>query len=91
MSGRLRLRWVAVLLGLLAALAGGARVLAAGGSSISGALTFNWSMAERFGMDAVRFVNSPVGRAHNLRGINARVIAGGVVRPGDAIRKLVGR
>jgi len=47
--------------------------------------------AERFGMDAVRFVNSPVGRAHNLRGINARVIAGGVVRPGDAIRKLVGR
>jgi len=44
--------------------------------------------AERFGMDAVRFVNSPVGRAHNLRGINARVIAGGVVRPGDPIRKL---
>src|SRR5262245_5535963 len=44
--------------------------------------------AERFGMDAVRFVNSPVGRAHNLRGINARVIAGGVVCPGDAIRKI---
>jgi MOSC domain-containing protein YiiM len=44
--------------------------------------------AERFGMDAVRFVNSPIGRAHNLRGINARVITGGVVRPGDAIRKI---
>jgi len=44
--------------------------------------------AERFGMDAVRFVNSPVGREHNLRGVNARVVTGGVVRPGDAVRKL---
>ena len=30
--------------------------------------------AERFGTDAARFVNSPVGREHNLRGVNARVI-----------------
>src|SRR5262249_42155777 len=30
--------------------------------------------AERFGIDAVRFVNSSIGRAHNLRGVNARVI-----------------
>src|SRR4051812_18463251 len=53
MRGKLRLRWVAVLLGLMAALAGGARVMAAvGGSSVQGPLTFNWSMAERFGMDA---------------------------------------
>src|SRR3954468_19368945 len=44
--------------------------------------------AERFGMDAVRFVNSPVGREHNLRGVNARVITGGVVRPGDEVRKV---
>jgi hypothetical protein len=44
--------------------------------------------ATRFGQDAIRFVNSEVGREHNLRGINTRVIAGGVVRPGDAIRKL---
>jgi hypothetical protein len=44
--------------------------------------------AERFGMDAVRWVNSPVGREHNLRGVNARVITAGVVRPGDAIRKV---
>ena len=44
--------------------------------------------AERFGMDAVRFVNSPVGREHNLRGVNARVITGGVVRPGDRLRKI---
>src|SRR6185436_2665591 len=44
--------------------------------------------AERFGMDAVRFVNSPAGREHNLRGVNARVVNGGVVRPGDRVRKL---
>lgn len=42
----------------------------------------------RYGIDATRFVNSPAGRAHNLRGINARVVTGGVVRPGDIIRKL---
>jgi len=44
--------------------------------------------AERFGADATRFVNSPVGREHNLRGVNARVVIGGIVRPGDAIRKI---
>jgi len=47
--------------------------------------------AERFGTDAARFVNSPVGREHNLRGVNARVITSGVVRPGDRVRKIVDR
>jgi MOSC domain-containing protein YiiM len=42
----------------------------------------------RYGEAALRFVNSPVGRELNLRGINTRVIAGGVVRTGDAIRKV---
>ncbi len=42
----------------------------------------------RFGEDALRFVNSPVGRELNLRGINAKVIEGGVVRVGDTIRKI---
>ncbi|MBO0867907.1 MAG: MOSC domain-containing protein [Micromonosporaceae bacterium] len=46
--------------------------------------------AARFGVDALRFVNSPEGRALNLRGINTRVVSGGVVRPGDPIRKLAG-
>lgn len=46
--------------------------------------------AERFGPDASRFVNSPVGRAHNLRGVNARVVAGGVVRTGDVVTKHAG-
>lgn len=44
--------------------------------------------ASRFGADALRFVNSDVGRELRLRGVNARVIAGGVVRVGDAIAKL---
>ena len=40
----------------------------------------------RFGVDAMRFVNSSVGRELNLRGINARIVTGGTVRTGDAIR-----
>ncbi len=41
----------------------------------------------RFGVDALRFVNSPVGRELRLRGLNARVVVPGTVRVGDAIRK----
>jgi MOSC domain-containing protein YiiM len=44
--------------------------------------------AARFGLDALRFVNSTVGSALNLRGINTRVVHAGVVRPGDVVRKL---
>jgi len=43
--------------------------------------------AARFGVDALRFVNSKDGQALRLRGANARVVRGGVVRPGDIIRK----
>jgi MOSC domain-containing protein len=42
----------------------------------------------RFGTEALKWVNSPVGRELNLRGVNARVVAGGAVRPGDEIAKL---
>jgi MOSC domain-containing protein YiiM len=42
----------------------------------------------RFGSDTLRFVNSPVGRALHLRGINAKVVRPGTVRTGDAVRKL---
>jgi len=42
----------------------------------------------RFGRDAAVFVNSPVGRSLNLRGINARVIESGAVRTGASVRKL---
>jgi len=43
---------------------------------------------ERFGTDALRFVNSPVGRQLNLRGINAKVVQPGVVQVGDIVRKM---
>ena len=43
---------------------------------------------ERFGLDAMKFVNSPVGRQLNLRGINARVVQAGTVRRGEIARKL---
>lgn len=42
----------------------------------------------RFGVDALKFVNSPEGRAQGLRGINAKVIQPGVIRTGDTIQKL---
>ncbi|HMF56341.1 MAG TPA: hypothetical protein VK619_08350 [Pyrinomonadaceae bacterium] len=42
----------------------------------------------RFGLDAMKFVNSPVGRELHLRGINARVVRAGVIRVGDLIRKV---
>ena len=41
----------------------------------------------RFGIDAMKFVNSPVGRAHNLRGINAKVVRNGRIRVGDLVSK----
>jgi len=40
----------------------------------------------RFGLDAMKFVNSPVGRELNLRGINARVVQPGAIHVGDAVR-----
>lgn len=39
----------------------------------------------RFGLDAMKWVNSPEGRALHLRGIYAKVVRGGVVRPGDRV------
>jgi MOSC domain-containing protein YiiM len=44
--------------------------------------------SSRFGLDALIFVNSAEGRALNLRGINTRVVQAGVVRIGDAVRRL---
>jgi MOSC domain-containing protein YiiM len=42
----------------------------------------------RFGSDALRWINSPRGRELRMRGANARVVRGGVVRVGDAVRPL---
>ena len=43
---------------------------------------------ERFGADAMKFVNSAVGRDMCLRGINTWVIQQGAVSVGDVVRKL---
>jgi len=43
---------------------------------------------ERYGEDAQRFVNSTIGRALQLRGINAWVVKNGTVRTGDTVRVL---
>jgi hypothetical protein len=42
----------------------------------------------RFGLDAMQFVNSQIGRELCLRGINAKVIEAGDVRVGDVVRKI---
>ena len=42
---------------------------------------------QRFGVDAMKFVNSPIGRRLRLRGLNARVVHPGVVRVGDLVRR----
>jgi MOSC domain-containing protein YiiM len=43
---------------------------------------------ERFGAEAMRFVNSRVGRRLRLRGMNTRVVRPGIVRCGDIAAKL---
>ena len=42
---------------------------------------------ERFGPASVKFVNSPIGLALHLRGVNAKVVAAGRICVGDAVRK----
>ena len=42
----------------------------------------------RFGSEALRWINSPIGRAHRMRGLNARIIEPGSIRVGDSIHRL---
>jgi hypothetical protein len=42
----------------------------------------------RFGVEAMKFVNSPLGRQLNLRGINARVVQSGTIRLGDLATRI---
>lgn len=42
----------------------------------------------RFGLEAMKFVNSTVGRQLNLRGVNAKVVRSGTVRTGDGVNKI---
>ena len=45
---------------------------------------------KRFGADAIKFVNSKIGKQLHLRGIYAKVVEAGMVAVGDQVRK-VGR
>ncbi len=42
----------------------------------------------RFGLDAHHFVNSPLGSELSLRGVNAIVVEGGAIRPGDRLTRV---
>ena len=44
--------------------------------------------AARYGIDAMKFVNSKEGKLLRLRGINARVVEAGAVKIGDLVRKV---
>ncbi len=43
---------------------------------------------ERFGLDAMKFVNSSVGKKLHLRGINAKVVQTGVIKTNDSVKKI---
>lgn len=64
-------------------LALGSAVLEITGEAHNGCKKF----ARRFGPDAVRFVNSELGKRLHLRGIYARIVQGGVIRVGDVITR----
>jgi hypothetical protein len=42
----------------------------------------------RFGVEAMKFVNSPEGKRLHLRGINTKIIQPGVIRVGDIVKKI---
>ena len=42
----------------------------------------------RFGTEALKFVNSPLGTQLRLRGLNAKVVKPGTIRVGDMMKKL---
>jgi hypothetical protein len=42
----------------------------------------------RYGVDALRWVNSPEGKSLHLRGVNGRVVEPGTIRRGDTVSKL---
>jgi MOSC domain-containing protein YiiM len=42
----------------------------------------------RFGVEAMKFVNSPEGKRLHLRGINTRVVQAGSIHVGDTVQKI---
>jgi hypothetical protein len=39
-------------------------------------------------VEALKFVNSPEGKRLHLRGINTRVVRGGIIHIGDVVKKI---
>lgn len=46
--------------------------------------------SSRFGVEAMKFVNSPEGKRLHLRGINTKVIQAGMIHAGDVVKKIDG-
>lgn len=44
--------------------------------------------ADRFGLEALKFISSPEGKRLQLRGVNAKVVRPGAIRVGDVVRKV---
>ena len=44
--------------------------------------------SNRFGLDALKFVSTPLGRELSLRGINCRIVQSGTVETGDVVKKI---
>ena len=65
-------------------LAVGTAVLEVSALPHTGCLKF----VSRFGSEAMKFVNSPLGKSLCLRGINAKIIQGGTVKVGQTARKI---
>ena len=65
-------------------LAIGSAVIEVSGRPHNGCKKFS----SRFGVEAMKFVNSPEGKRLHLRGINTTVVQAGVIRLGDKVRKL---
>ncbi len=63
---------------------GGASVIVVTDQPHTGCAKF----VDRFGAEAMRWVNGRTGRVLHLRGINARVVHGGVIRRGDRVAAL---
>lgn len=43
--------------------------------------------SDRFGSEALKWVNSPTGKQLHLRGVNAKVLQSGTIKVGDSVKK----
>jgi MOSC domain-containing protein YiiM len=62
----------------------GSAVIEVTGEPLTGCKKF----VDRFGSGALKLINSPAGKHLQLRGINAKVVQPGVIRVGEAAKKI---